>query len=80
MIVDISVWLSSNWKLLTVLGTVTLGGGKATHSYVTTVDGRLDTVEQSITDLSRQGAVTQCMIIQHDIGNPPLVCLDAVGP
>jgi hypothetical protein len=77
MIVNMGVWLSTNWKALSVASAVVIGGGKATHQYVNSVEHRFDALEQTTSDLSRQGLITQCMIIQHDIGGEPLVCLEA---
>ena len=83
MITSITVWLSGHAKALAVLVPIVTAGIVGTVNYVTGVDERLDTVEQS--DMMTQGQLDRievdvseirCMVIEHHQGGDPLDCLN----
>jgi hypothetical protein len=66
--------LASHWKLLALMSTISIAGGKGVYTYVTDVETRLDTIEvlqkKTVTELGK----VKCMIILHHMGEDPMEC------
>jgi hypothetical protein len=75
MLVAIGSWLSANWKVVVVVVPLMAGGGKVTHGFIADTGNRLDAVEQQQLDAASDRQEIKCMIVNHDIGEPPLECL-----
>lgn len=82
MIVAIGSWLSTNWKLLSVAGTLLASGGTATYNHVVGADERFDAIEAAdqirqyqLDEIGEDVTDLKCMAIEQIQEGDPLNCL-----
>lgn len=87
MLDGIKRWFSIHWKIFSVAVPMILAGGGSLAGYVSSVDGRLDALEEydrsrasdvdrTLMEIKIDVSETRCMVILMNTGGNPLECIN----